>query len=144
MNRSYLADSEYGTAGIVTTIGDVYSYGILLMETFTRKKPTDDLFVGELTMKKWVSKAFSKAVISIVDANLLTGEKEDFAGKESCLTLWKRRQRSKATGSEDGGGQRRWVEGEDEAVDECDGKEAVRFEATGGDLKELVEKTAEI
>ncbi|KAK2980323.1 hypothetical protein RJ640_023738 [Escallonia rubra] len=78
---------EYGTAGIVTTIGDVYSYGILLMETFTRKKPTDDLFVGELTMKKWVSKAFSKAVISIVDANLLTGEKADFAGKESCLSM---------------------------------------------------------
>ncbi|KAK2982528.1 hypothetical protein RJ640_023744 [Escallonia rubra] len=83
--------AEYGTAGIVTTIGDVYSYGILLMETFTRKKPTNNLFVGELTTKKWVSEAFSKAVISavisIVDANLLTGEKEDFAGKESCLSM---------------------------------------------------------
>ncbi|KAK2982915.1 hypothetical protein RJ640_006329, partial [Escallonia rubra] len=79
--------AEYGTAGIVTPMGDVYSYGILLMETFTRKKPTDDLFVGELTMKKWVSEAFSRAVISIVDDNLLTGEKENFTGKESCLSM---------------------------------------------------------
>ncbi|KAK2980309.1 hypothetical protein RJ640_023724 [Escallonia rubra] len=79
--------AEYGTAGIVTPMGDVYSYGILLMETFTRKKPTDDLFVGELTMKKWVSESFSQAVLSIVDANLLAREEEDFSEKGSCLSM---------------------------------------------------------
>ncbi|KAK2982525.1 hypothetical protein RJ640_023741 [Escallonia rubra] len=78
---------EYRTAGIVTPMGDVYSYGILLMETFTRKKPTDDLFVGELTMKKWVSESFSQAVLSIVDANLLAREKEDFSENGSCLSM---------------------------------------------------------
>ncbi|KAK2980325.1 hypothetical protein RJ640_023740 [Escallonia rubra] len=79
--------AEYGTAGIVTPMGDVYSYGILLMETFTRKKPTDDLFVGELTMKKWVSESFSQAVLSIVDANLLAREEEDFSEKGSCMSM---------------------------------------------------------
>ncbi|KAK2992595.1 hypothetical protein RJ640_027908, partial [Escallonia rubra] len=64
--------TEYGTAGMVTPMGDVYSYGILLMETFTRKKPTDDLFVGELPMKKWVSESFSQTILSIADANLPT------------------------------------------------------------------------
>ncbi|KAK2982532.1 hypothetical protein RJ640_023748 [Escallonia rubra] len=78
---------EYGTAGIVTTMGDVYSYGIMLMETFTRKKPTDDLFVGELTIKKWVSESFSQAILSIVDAKLLTEEEEDFSEKGSCLSM---------------------------------------------------------
>ncbi|KAK2993589.1 hypothetical protein RJ640_030896 [Escallonia rubra] len=78
---------EYGTSGIVTPMGDVYSYGILLMETFTRKKPTDDLFVGELTMKKWVSESFSQAVLSIVDANLMAREEEDFSEKGSCVSM---------------------------------------------------------
>ncbi|KAG4213329.1 hypothetical protein ERO13_A01G049266v2 [Gossypium hirsutum] len=38
---------EYGTAGIVSTKGDVYSFGILMMETITRKKPTNEMFEGE-------------------------------------------------------------------------------------------------
>ncbi|KAK4485312.1 hypothetical protein RD792_007947 [Penstemon davidsonii] len=46
---------EYGSGGLVSTFVDVYSYGILLMETFTKKRPTDELFLGELTMKRWVS-----------------------------------------------------------------------------------------
>ncbi|XP_059436548.1 probable LRR receptor-like serine/threonine-protein kinase At3g47570 [Corylus avellana] len=31
---------------------DVYSYGILLMETFTRKKPINDMFDGETSLKR--------------------------------------------------------------------------------------------
>ncbi|KAK2642484.1 hypothetical protein Ddye_024247 [Dipteronia dyeriana] len=35
---------EYGLEGIVSARGDVYSFGILMMESFTRKKPTDNMF----------------------------------------------------------------------------------------------------
>ncbi|KAH9317962.1 hypothetical protein KI387_019731, partial [Taxus chinensis] len=44
---------EYGFGGRVSIEGDVYSYGVLLLEMVTRKKPTDAMFVGDLNMRNW-------------------------------------------------------------------------------------------
>ncbi|KAF5472282.1 hypothetical protein F2P56_009016 [Juglans regia] len=76
---------EYGLEGVVSTRGDVYSYGILLMETFTRKKPTDSMFIGELTLKRWVDESLLTSILDIVDANLLRNEKER-AAMEDCIS----------------------------------------------------------
>ncbi|XP_016186599.1 probable LRR receptor-like serine/threonine-protein kinase At3g47570 [Arachis ipaensis] len=46
----------------------------MLMETFTRKKPTDDLFVAGLSMKGWISESLSRAIDRVVDSNLLQDE----------------------------------------------------------------------
>ncbi|CDP05658.1 unnamed protein product [Coffea canephora] len=43
---------EYGAEGLVSTRSDVYSFGIVLMETFSRMKPSDQIFVGDLSLKK--------------------------------------------------------------------------------------------
>ncbi|KAG6692192.1 hypothetical protein I3842_10G101800 [Carya illinoinensis] len=80
----YMAQ-EYGSEGVVSTRGDVYSYGILLMETFTRKKPTDGMFIGELTLKHWVDESLLTSILDIVDANLLRNEK-DHAAMEDCIS----------------------------------------------------------
>ncbi|MED6192853.1 hypothetical protein PIB30_013953 [Stylosanthes scabra] len=65
---------EFGSKGIISTKGDVYSFGIMLMETFTRKKPTDDLFVAGLSMKGWVSESLPHAIDRVADSNLLQDE----------------------------------------------------------------------
>ncbi|AES72591.2 LRR receptor-like kinase family protein, putative [Medicago truncatula] len=47
--------SEYGLGGKASTSGDVYSFGILLLEMFIARKPTDEIFKEGLSMKKFVS-----------------------------------------------------------------------------------------
>ncbi|PHT49599.1 hypothetical protein CQW23_09346 [Capsicum baccatum] len=61
---------EYGLDGLVSTKCDVYSYGIMLLETFTRRKPNE--FDGDLSLKQWASYSIPEAVMDIVDVNLVT------------------------------------------------------------------------
>ncbi|KAF5736609.1 LRR receptor-like serine/threonine-protein kinase [Tripterygium wilfordii] len=75
---------EYGSEGIVSTRCDVF--GILLMETFTRKKPTDEMFVGELNLKLWVKELLAHAPIRVVDANLMNREDKHFVVKLTCIS----------------------------------------------------------
>ncbi|PHU24969.1 hypothetical protein BC332_03301 [Capsicum chinense] len=63
---------EYGLDGQVSTSSDVYSFGILLLETFTRKKTTNDMFRGNLSLHKWVCLSFPDAVLDILDADLVS------------------------------------------------------------------------
>ncbi|PRQ37438.1 putative protein kinase RLK-Pelle-LRR-XII-1 family [Rosa chinensis] len=80
---------EYGMGGIVSRRGDVYSFGIILMETFTKRKPTDDMFVGQMNLKQWVANSLlSDAIVEVVDSNLIgtQEEDEDFVSKRYCLS----------------------------------------------------------
>lgn len=79
---------EYGSEGLVSTTGDVYSYGIMLTETFTRKKPIDDLFVEELSLKRLVFESFPDRVKDVVDPNLFSRQDEQYSSsKETCFKL---------------------------------------------------------
>ncbi|XP_028094203.1 receptor kinase-like protein Xa21 [Camellia sinensis] len=62
---------ECGFEGRVSTSGDIYSYGIMLLETFTRKKPTDEMFTEEMSLRQWVSTLLPDEVMEVVDSGLL-------------------------------------------------------------------------
>ena len=49
---------------------DVYCFGIMLMEMFARKKPTDEMFEGEMSLKRLVKESLPDSVIDIVDSNV--------------------------------------------------------------------------
>ncbi|KAF3676317.1 putative LRR receptor-like serine/threonine-protein kinase MRH1-like [Capsicum annuum] len=61
---------EYGLKGLVSTKCDIYSYGVMLLETFTRRKSNE--FEGALSLKQWVSYSLPDAVMDVVHTNLLT------------------------------------------------------------------------
>ncbi|KAL7169676.1 hypothetical protein ACSBR2_034661 [Camellia fascicularis] len=68
---------EYGTSGQVSILGDVYSYGILLLEMFTGKRPTDDTFQDGLSIHKFVAMALPKHIMDIADPSLFVEEDEE-------------------------------------------------------------------
>ena len=61
-------------ANKVSTQGDVYSYGILLLEIFTGKRPIDDIFKEGLCLRQYVAASFSEKLMDIVDPRLFKYE----------------------------------------------------------------------
>ncbi|CAL5366284.1 unnamed protein product [Camellia sinensis] len=62
---------EYGMGSEVTTKGDVYSYGILLLEMFTGKRPIDDMLKDSLNLHNFVKMALPYPVVEVADPMLL-------------------------------------------------------------------------
>ncbi|RVX18990.1 putative LRR receptor-like serine/threonine-protein kinase [Vitis vinifera] len=61
---------EYGQGIDVSTRGDVYSFGVMMLEMITRKRPTNEMFSDGLDLRKWVCSAFPNQVLDIVDISL--------------------------------------------------------------------------
>ncbi|CAL5190115.1 unnamed protein product [Lathyrus oleraceus] len=68
---------EYGAGGPVSSEGDIYSYGILLLEMLTGKRPTDNMFYENLSLQKWCKTKISETILDIVDSRLLMSFAED-------------------------------------------------------------------
>ncbi|XLU63954.1 hypothetical protein S245_023163, partial [Arachis hypogaea] len=62
---------EYGAGSPVSPQGDIYSYGILLLEMITGKKPTDSMFDEILSLHNFCKMAISEGITELVDSRLL-------------------------------------------------------------------------
>nr|XP_019708318.1 receptor kinase-like protein Xa21 [Elaeis guineensis] len=71
---------EYAMGSQISTQGDVYSYGILLLEMLTGRKPTNNIFKDGLNLHKFVNMAFPERVMEIVDPRILQDESEEVDG----------------------------------------------------------------
>ncbi|XP_027185103.1 probable LRR receptor-like serine/threonine-protein kinase At3g47570 [Coffea eugenioides] len=80
----YLAP-EYGLEGLVSTKCDIYSFGIMMMEIFTRTKPNSEMFGENLSLKTWVTVSIPDGLAYVIDANLLKESDEYFVKKLSCI-----------------------------------------------------------
>ncbi|KAK9187162.1 hypothetical protein WN944_018553 [Citrus x changshan-huyou] len=67
---------EYGLGNEVSTNGDIYSYGILLLELVIRKKPSDITFEGDMNLHNFARTALPNHVIDIVDSTLLNDDQD--------------------------------------------------------------------
>ncbi|KAL0345130.1 UNVERIFIED_CONTAM: Receptor kinase-like protein Xa21 [Sesamum radiatum] len=65
---------EYGSEGLVSIKSDVYNFGIMLMEVFTRMKPNNETFAGDLSLRGWVKSSMPNAIARIIDPGLLRSE----------------------------------------------------------------------
>ncbi|CAL5429460.1 unnamed protein product [Camellia sinensis] len=68
---------EYGMGEEVSTQGDMYSFGVLLLEMFTGKRPTDNMFIDNINLHIYAKKSLSDQVMEIVDLRIILAEEEE-------------------------------------------------------------------
>lgn len=80
-----MTNVEYAMGNKVSTYGDVYSYGILLLEMFTGKRPTDDMFNDGLTLNNYVLTALPDQVEQIADPTMSLQELEETSNNDAMM-----------------------------------------------------------
>nr|ABG22537.1 receptor kinase, putative, expressed [Oryza sativa Japonica Group] len=66
---------EYGVGNIASTHGDIYSYGILVLETVSGKRPTDTTFGPGLSLRQYVEPGLHGRLMDVVDRKLVLDSK---------------------------------------------------------------------
>ncbi|KAM3685374.1 hypothetical protein ACJW31_11G112500 [Castanea mollissima] len=79
---------EYGMGSQLSTNGDVYSFGILLLDMLTGRRPTDKLFKDDLNLHNFVKLALPGRVMEIADHSIFNkgGENDNMVSSWSDWT----------------------------------------------------------
>ncbi|KAL5199864.1 hypothetical protein ABZP36_021067 [Zizania latifolia] len=76
---------EYGVSEVISTKGDVYSFGVLLLEMITGASPTDERFNDGTSLRELVATAFPNNTSEIVDPTMLNGEINKTTVMQKCI-----------------------------------------------------------
>jgi serine/threonine protein kinase len=71
--------------GQLSTSGDVYSFGILLLEIFTNRRPTDEQFKDDLNLHNFVKLALPGQVKKILNQSVLN----EVGEAKNMVTCWR-------------------------------------------------------
>ena len=82
-NVLFFPNVEYGWGEKPSAAGDVYSFGIVLLELFSGKSPQDDCFTGGQGITKWVQSAFKNKNVQVIDTQLLSLIFQDDSARDS-------------------------------------------------------------
>ncbi|KAK1698121.1 hypothetical protein QYE76_014818 [Lolium multiflorum] len=69
----------------VSTKGDVYSFGVLLLQMVTGCSPTDEKFKDGTTLHEIVGRAFSKSIHEVIDPEILQDDRNAADVMERCV-----------------------------------------------------------
>ncbi|CAA3015245.1 probable LRR receptor-like serine threonine-kinase At3g47570 [Olea europaea subsp. europaea] len=69
---------KYGSTGLISAMG------LCIWRHLQKKKPIDDMFVGEFTMRRWVFESLPDGIMQIVDVDLVNAIEDNIRAKESC------------------------------------------------------------
>ncbi|KAL8166070.1 hypothetical protein V2J09_007569 [Rumex salicifolius] len=67
----FMPRGKYGLGSKVSAQGDVYSFGIIVLETLISKKPTDPIFNEGLNLRDFAKSGLPNQVIEVVDPRLM-------------------------------------------------------------------------
>lgn len=78
--------TEYGVGNRVSAYGDIYSFGVLLLEMMTEKRPTDLIFNNGLSLRNLVEMALPGRVMDILDKKMAAEQDDNGALHCSWIT----------------------------------------------------------
>ncbi|XP_037423585.1 receptor kinase-like protein Xa21 [Triticum dicoccoides] len=79
---------EYGMGCKISIEGDIYSYGIILLEMITGKHPTDDMFKDGMNLHNFVEAALSQEIGEILEPSFVTCDGEGGENLLMAETKW--------------------------------------------------------
>ncbi|GJX04908.1 kinase-like domain-containing protein [Tanacetum coccineum] len=83
----FMPNGKYGIGSDMTSSGDVYSFGISLLEVMTGKKPTDDTFNDGFSLHKFAYMSLPDHAVDLIDGDAIVLQSTEANAKkvEECL-----------------------------------------------------------